>query len=157
MVRALDTVGKSAQKHRLRRPPLALLLPHLTRTSSGLPPAPDKPLGHPQPLSTHSNTQRRRSPPSEFISPSTMVEIALPRRRSVDVGGLALALNDATGALGHGWGGWDEEETGETRYASLFSHFSAIHLSSLGYRYAEVLIDVRAHTETIVNHEPIEV
>ncbi|OBZ67419.1 3',5'-cyclic-nucleotide phosphodiesterase regA [Grifola frondosa] len=55
------------------------------------------------------------------------------RRRSVDVGGLALALSDQ--GRGHGWGGWDETENGETRYA-------------------EVLIDVRAHTETIVNQEP---
>ncbi|EKM57972.1 uncharacterized protein PHACADRAFT_251905 [Phanerochaete carnosa HHB-10118-sp] len=55
------------------------------------------------------------------------------RRRSVDVGGLALALGDE--GRGHGWGGWEEIQDGETRYA-------------------EVLIDVRAHTETIVNSEP---
>ncbi|KAH8084303.1 HD-domain/PDEase-like protein [Cristinia sonorae] len=54
------------------------------------------------------------------------------RGRSVDTGGLALALSDQTQGLGHGWGGWEETETGETRYA-------------------EVLIDVRAHTEGIVN------
>ncbi|KAI0792535.1 hypothetical protein C8Q75DRAFT_714193, partial [Abortiporus biennis] len=62
-----------------------------------------------------------------------MVEVAQPRRRSVDVGGLALALNDET--RGHGWGGWEEAESGETEYA-------------------EVMIDVRAHTETVVNSEP---
>ncbi|GJE96534.1 3',5'-cyclic-nucleotide phosphodiesterase [Phanerochaete sordida] len=56
------------------------------------------------------------------------------RRRSVDVGGLALALGDE--GRGHGWGGWEEIQDGETRYA-------------------EVLIDVRAHTETIVNSEPV--
>ncbi|KAI0716394.1 HD-domain/PDEase-like protein [Earliella scabrosa] len=54
------------------------------------------------------------------------------RRRSVDVGGLALALSDER--RGHGWGGWEETDCGETRYA-------------------EVLIDVRLHTETIVNQE----
>ncbi|RPD75396.1 HD-domain/PDEase-like protein [Lentinus tigrinus ALCF2SS1-7] len=54
------------------------------------------------------------------------------RRRSVDVGGLALALSDE--GRGHGWGGWEETDCGETRYA-------------------EVLIDVRLHTETIVSQE----
>ncbi|KAI0720811.1 HD-domain/PDEase-like protein [Cerioporus squamosus] len=54
------------------------------------------------------------------------------RRRSVDVGGLALALADE--GRGHGWGGWEETDCGETRYA-------------------EVLIDVRLHTETIVSQE----
>ncbi|GBE83754.1 HD-domain/PDEase-like protein [Sparassis crispa] len=61
-----------------------------------------------------------------------MTEVAFGRRRSVDVGGLALALSDGT--LGHGWGGWEETEKGETKYA-------------------EVLIDVRAHTETVINLE----
>ncbi|KAI0367692.1 HD-domain/PDEase-like protein [Pilatotrama ljubarskyi] len=54
------------------------------------------------------------------------------RRRSVDIGGLALALSDEN--TGHGWGGWEETDCGETRYA-------------------EVLIDVRAHTETMVSQE----
>ncbi|KAI0764545.1 hypothetical protein BD413DRAFT_482506 [Trametes elegans] len=54
------------------------------------------------------------------------------RRRSVDVGGLALALSDEN--RGHGWGGWEETDCGETRYA-------------------EVLIDVRMHTETMVSQE----
>lgn len=35
------------------------------------------------------------------------------RRRSVDVGGLALALGNQ--GLGHGWGGWEEREKGEIR------------------------------------------
>ncbi|KAI0739159.1 HD-domain/PDEase-like protein [Daedaleopsis nitida] len=56
----------------------------------------------------------------------------MARRRSVDVGGLALALSDE--GRGHGWGGWEETDCGETRYA-------------------EVLIDVRLHTETIVSQE----
>lgn len=37
------------------------------------------------------------------------------RRRSVDVGGLALALGNS--GLGHGWGGWEEDDMGEPRYA----------------------------------------
>ncbi|TFK46808.1 HD-domain/PDEase-like protein [Heliocybe sulcata] len=41
------------------------------------------------------------------------------RRRSVDVGGLALAL--AQEGLGHGWGGWEDEEIGEAEYAELLS------------------------------------
>ncbi|KAI0087418.1 hypothetical protein BDY19DRAFT_955703 [Irpex rosettiformis] len=56
------------------------------------------------------------------------------RRRSVDVGGLALALAETSS--GYGWGGWEETEQGETRYA-------------------EVLIDVFAHTDNAVNLEPL--
>ncbi|KAI0697046.1 hypothetical protein BC835DRAFT_1339898 [Cytidiella melzeri] len=58
------------------------------------------------------------------------------RRRSVDVGGLALALAEASS--GSGWGGWEETEQGETRYA-------------------EVMIDVCAHTDNIVNLEPLHI
>ncbi|KAH9933825.1 uncharacterized protein B0H18DRAFT_982263 [Fomitopsis serialis] len=64
-----------------------------------------------------------------------MTENLYGRRRSVDVGGLALALND--GQSGHGWGGWEDADDG-------------------GTRYAEVLIDVRAHTENIVNVDPAQ-
>ncbi|KAG2341633.1 HD-domain/PDEase-like protein [Suillus weaverae] len=53
------------------------------------------------------------------------------RRRSVDVGGLALALENQ--GLGHGWGGWEEDEQGETRYAELLS-------------------DMYTHTQTTVSH-----
>ncbi|KDQ58673.1 hypothetical protein JAAARDRAFT_57566 [Jaapia argillacea MUCL 33604] len=42
-------------------------------------------------------------------------QIAQLRRRSVDVGGLALALG--LQGLGHGWGGWDSDETGEAMWA----------------------------------------
>ncbi|KAG9309586.1 hypothetical protein JVU11DRAFT_10567 [Chiua virens] len=44
-------------------------------------------------------------------------EYAHGRRRSVDVGGLALALENQ--GLGHGWGSWDNVHQGETRYAEL--------------------------------------
>lgn len=82
------------------------------------------------------------------------------RRRSVDVGGLALALSESEGGgLGHGWGGWEETENGETKYVIHIHSLSIPHtgpssdqdLTSL--RYAEVLIDVRAHTETMLNCE----
>lgn len=43
-----------------------------------------------------------------------MSENLYGRRRSVDVGGLALALND--GQSGHGWGGWEDADDGGTRY-----------------------------------------
>ena len=43
-----------------------------------------------------------------------MSDFTHPRRRSVDVGGLALALG--SGESGHGWGGWEETAKGETRY-----------------------------------------
>ncbi|KAI0075527.1 HD-domain/PDEase-like protein [Panus rudis PR-1116 ss-1] len=74
---------------------------------------------------------------SNSLSPSFASATRFPsggqlRRRSVDVGGLALALKDHS--LGHGWGGWEEGETGETRYA-------------------ENLIDVREHTEMVVKFE----
>ncbi|KZT64550.1 HD-domain/PDEase-like protein [Daedalea quercina L-15889] len=64
-----------------------------------------------------------------------MTENLYGRRRSVDVGGLALALHD--GQSGHGWGGWEDADDG-------------------GTRYAEVLIDVRAHTENMVNVDQIQ-
>ena len=48
------------------------------------------------------------SPPHSLHMPDNM-----GRRRSVDVGGLALALADQ--GCGHGWGGWEETDCGETR------------------------------------------
>ena len=73
------------------------------------------------------------------------------RRRSVDVGGLALALSDE--GRGHGWGGWEETDCGETRCVTC-SDGRRPPLTCLdAIRYAEVLIDVRLHTETIVSQE----
>jgi len=57
------------------------------------------------------------------------------RRRSVDVGGLALALENQ--GLGHGWGGWEERESGEVRYAELLS-------------------DMYTQTQSTVNHYHIQ-
>ena len=101
----------------------------------------------------------------------------LGRRRSVDVGGLALALADH--GCGHGWGGWEETDSGETR--CVFGAAATVTGALTGAvgcvscvvrcvlcvvrrvlclvglrcdgRYAEVLIDVRMHTETIVSQE----
>lgn len=42
-----------------------------------------------------------------------MANLEPHRRRSVDVGGLALALGDH--ASGQGWGGWEERDKGEIR------------------------------------------
>ncbi|KAF9233200.1 hypothetical protein BU15DRAFT_54219 [Melanogaster broomeanus] len=57
------------------------------------------------------------------------------RRKSVDVGGLALALENQ--GLGHGWGGWDQVQQGETRYAELLS-------------------EMYTHTQTTVNHHTMD-
>lgn len=46
-------------------------------------------------------------------------ECAHGRRRSVDVGGLALALENQ--GLGHGWGSWDQVQQGETRCVRFLS------------------------------------
>lgn len=61
---------------------------------------------------------------------------AAARRRSVDVGGLALALGDNLGS-GQGWGGWDESE----RDRDLTC-------------YAELLSDMYTHTHiAVTNHD----
>ena len=46
------------------------------------------------------------------------------RRRSVDVGGLALALKNQ--GLGHGWGSWDHVQHGETRYTHFAIFYTAL-------------------------------
>jgi hypothetical protein len=48
------------------------------------------------------------SSPLGFLFDSPVQETLVTRRRSVDVGGLALALQDRNS--GKGWGGWDESE-----------------------------------------------
>ncbi|KAH9072873.1 hypothetical protein EDB83DRAFT_2359621 [Lactarius deliciosus] len=70
--------------------------------------------------------------------------ISQPRRRSVDVGGLSLALGSQ--GLGQGWVGWDESEIDTPEERLLF---------------AELLSDMYNHTHTVINaHErssPIDV
>jgi hypothetical protein len=79
------------------------------------------------------------------------------RRRSVDVGGLALALNDS--AHGHGWGGWEEGDTGEARcvvrrfgdVGHPCSHFTFT-LPYL-FSWAELLSDMYNHTSIAVSDQ----
>lgn len=53
-----------------------------------------------------------------------MYETGPIRRKSVDIGGLALAL--ATGhGCGSGWGGWDEDDISEAMYVLLVLHLPA--------------------------------
>ena len=70
------------------------------------------------PSTAPASTTRPLSPtlpcPS-LLTASRMVDNSA-RRRSVDVGGLALALSDE--GRGHGWGGWEETDSGETRFVT---------------------------------------
>jgi len=77
-------------------------------------------------------------------------EYAHGRRRSVDVGGLALALENQ--GLGHGWGGWEEDEQGETRYAIFYTTSDQRHSHSVQTSYAELLSDMYNHTQTAINY-----
>lgn len=59
-----------------------------------------------------------------LLSALSSAAMPVPRRKrgkSVDTGGLALALSDPSNGLGHGWGGWEETEKGETRCALFFT------------------------------------
>ncbi|KZT23622.1 HD-domain/PDEase-like protein [Neolentinus lepideus HHB14362 ss-1] len=72
------------------------------------------------------------------------------RRRSVDVGGLALAL--AQEGLGHGWGGWEDEERGEAEYAELLSDMythTQSHTSADGTASPNVPLDPDARLRLI--------
>ncbi|TDL25150.1 HD-domain/PDEase-like protein [Rickenella mellea] len=56
------------------------------------------------------------------LSHTLAIDKELSRRRSVDVGGLALALGSAPlgeESSGKGWGGWDEDGDGEAHFAEL--------------------------------------
>ena len=74
------------------------------------------------PLSSPS--QRNLSPPRPQAHKRTDMTDNMGRRRSVDVGGLALALGEE--GRGHGWGGWEENDCGETKFVPWpLSAFSA--------------------------------
>ncbi|KAI9463022.1 hypothetical protein F5148DRAFT_1300007 [Russula earlei] len=67
--------------------------------------------------------------------------LSQPRRRSVDVGGLSLALGSQ--GLGQGWVGWDDSKMDTEEQQLLF---------------AELLSDMYNHTHTVINaHEPSHV
>lgn len=76
------------------------------------------------------------------------------RRRSVDVGGLALALGNQ--GLGHGWGGWEEREKGEVRYARSVNFFGLLRMLTRRIRYAELLSEMYTQTQSTVNHHRIQ-
>lgn len=71
------------------------------------------------------------------------------RRRSVDVGGLALALGNQ--GLGHGWGGWEEREKGEIRYCDHCIYPIVSTKAGIGFRYAELLSEMYTQTQSTVN------
>ena len=81
-----------------------------------------------------------------------------PRRRSVDIGGLSLALNTVSlgdEGTGKGWGGWEENEAEETQYAtfrlflSIPSFFFWLNYDLISY--AELLSDMYKQTQSAVN------
>ncbi|KAF9225714.1 HD-domain/PDEase-like protein [Gyrodon lividus] len=74
-------------------------------------------------------------------------EYAHGRRRSVDVGGLALALENQ--GLGHGWGGWDQVQQGETRYAELLSEMYTQTQTTINHHIMDLSpIEIPAETRT---------
>jgi hypothetical protein len=83
--------------------------------------------------------------------------LSQPRRRSVDVGGLSLALGSQ--GLGQGWVGWDESEidTEEQQLRCVISLLSSTAVPRLIFApvsFAELLSDMYNHTHTVINaHE----
>ena len=79
------------------------------------------------------------------------------RRRSVDVGGLSLALGSQ--GLGQGWVGWDESEidTEEQQHLyviPLLPSTAVCRLIFCLFSFAELLSDMYNHTHTVINaHE----
>lgn len=82
-----------------------------------------------------------------------MYEAGPIRRKSVDIGGLALALAGDHGC-GSGWGGWDEDDISEAMYAFLTPSLSTVvHGTGLVCsRYAEFLSDMYTQTQSTVNY-----
>jgi hypothetical protein len=79
--------------------------------------------------------------------------LSQPRRRSVDVGGLSLALGSQ--GLGQGWGGWDESEIDTEEQQLLCVISPLVHRCIPTYlflvRFAELLSDMYNHTHTVIN------
>lgn len=63
-----------------------------------------------------------------------MSELGQFRRKSVDVGGLALALGED--GRGNGWGGWDEDEISEAIYAELLSDMYTQTQSTVNFHFS---------------------
>ena len=82
-----------------------------------------------------------------------MYEAGPMRRKSVDIGGLALALAAGHGC-GSGWGGWDEDDISEAMYVFLAPSVLTA-ARDTGYtcpRYAEFLSDMYTQTQSTVNY-----
>ena len=76
------------------------------------------------------------------------------RRRSVDVGGLSLALGSQ--GLGQGWVGWDEseidtEEQQRLYVITLLPSMAVRRLFLCRFSFAELLSDMYNHTHTVIN------
>lgn len=82
-----------------------------------------------------------------------MYEAGPMRRKSVDTGGLALALAGGHGC-GSGWGGWDEDDISEAMYVSLVLRLptAARDTRHTCSRYAEFLSDMYTQTQSTVNY-----
>lgn len=83
-----------------------------------------------------------------------MYEAGPMRRKSVDTGGLALALAGGHGC-GSGWGGWDEDDISEAMYGFSSFHISPWRPNDTGptrSRYAEFLSDMYTQTQSTVNY-----
>lgn len=77
------------------------------------------------------------------------------RRRSVDVGGLSLALGSQ--GLGQGWVGWDESGNDTEERQLLYVPSALIHRDTFSltlFSFAELLSDMYNHTHMVINaHE----
>ena len=98
------------------------------------------------------------SSPSPFPPPLPMFdneEYAHGRRRSVDVGGLALALENP--GLGNGWGGWEQVQQGETRCDTFpISCQQQLNISSTQIcRIAEPDVYPDTNNRRSVQYEPV--
>lgn len=82
-----------------------------------------------------------------------MYEAGPARRKSVDIGGLALALAGGHGC-GSGWGGWDEDDISEAMCVFLVLRFpmAAHDTGHVCPRYAEFLSDMYTQTQSTVNY-----
>ena len=83
-----------------------------------------------------------------------MYEAGPMRRKSVDLGGLALALAGGHGC-GSGWGGWDEDDISEAMYEFPSPRISSRRPNDTAHtcsRYAEFLSDMYTQTQSTVNY-----
>lgn len=94
-------------------------------------------------------------PPSSSASAPARDHAFDSRRRSVDVGGLALALGAASLGdehieMGKGWGGWEESELSGAMYVCVCAFATAKTNRAYLCRYAELLSDMYTQTQNAV-------